>query len=166
MIAIYFIIDDFLLNQLQRLDTDSILDKIEELLENDDLYPSSDIDTIWNGLYYLISKEENPVYDKEDFTKYAKSSFIFGDMALSKQEHITYLKHSEIKDILNEIEKIDFKTLSFEPKEFDKKQIFPNIWLKEDKEVLQEELEMAFDELKNLYNQAINTNKNILVTIL
>ena len=166
MIANYFIIDDFLLKQLEKLDSNSLYNKIEYILDNDDLYPCCDIDTIYNGLYYLISSKLNPIYDKTVFENYAKSAFIFGDITFNSQNYISYIKKDEIKKILEEIEKININSIVFDPNDFNQKQISPNIWLKEDKELLFEEMEMAFHELKTFFNQAINENKNILITIM
>ncbi len=166
MIANYFIIDDFLLKQLEKLDNNSLYAKIDNILDNDELYPCCDIDTIWNGLYFLISSKEEPVYDKTIFEDYAKSAFIFGDINFNTEEYIAYINKEEISKILEEIEKIDINKLNFNPKIFDEKQIFPNMWLKEDKELLFEELEMAFDELKDFFYEAKEQNKNILITIM
>lgn len=166
MIANYFIIDDFLLKQLEKLDSNSLYNKIEYILDNDDLYPCCDIDTIYSGLYYLISSKLDPIYDKTVFEDYAKSAFIFGDITFNSQDYISYIKKDEIKKILEEIEKININSIVFDPNDFNQKQISPNIWLKEDKELLFEEMEMAFDELKSFFNQAINENKNILITIM
>ena len=166
MIANYFIIDDFLLKQLEKLDANSLYKKIDYMLDNDDLYPCCDIDTIWSGLYFLISSKEEPVYDKSIFEDYAKSAFIFGDINFSAEEYIACIKKDEIEKILTEIEKISINNLSFEPKAFDEAKIFPNNWLKEDKELLKEELFMAFDELKDFFNMAKEENKNILITIM
>lgn len=166
MIANYFIIDDFLLKQLEKLDSNSLYNKIEYILDNDDLYPCCDIDTIYNGLYYLISSKLDPIYDKTVFEDYAKSAFIFGDITFNLQDYISYIKKDEIKKILEEIEKININSIVFDPNDFNQKQISPNIWLKEDKELLFEEMEMAFDELKSFFNKAINENKNILITIM
>ena len=163
MIANYFIVDDFLLKQLN--DT-NIHNKIEYMLDNDDIYPCCDIDTIWNGLYFLISSKKDPVYIKDKFEDYAKSAFIFGDMNFNTQDYISYIKKDEIYKILEEIEKININDLIFDPKIFDQNQIFPNVWLKEDKELLFEEMEMSFDELKRFFKQANNENKNILITIM
>lgn len=166
MIANYFIIDDFLLKQLEKLDNHSLSTKIDNMLDSDDIYPFCDIDTIWNGLYFLISSKEDPVYDKTIFEDYAKSAFIFGDITFNSEEYIAYVKKEEISKILEEIEKIDINKLNFDPKIFNQKQIFPNMWLKEDKELLFEQLEMAFDELKNFFYEAKEENKNILITIM
>lgn len=164
MIANYFIVDDFLLKQLEKLDAHSLYQKIEDLLDEEEY--CCDIDTIWNGLYFFISSKEDPVYDKTNFEDYAKSAFIFGDINFNTEEYITYIKKEEIKKIIEEIEKININNINFNPKDFDQKQIFPNIWLKEDKELLFEQLEMAFDQLKNFFYKAKQQNKNILITIM
>ena len=166
MIANYFIIDDFLLKQLEKLDNHSLYTKIDNLLDNDDIYPCCDIDTIWNGLYFLISSKEDPIYDKTIFEDYAKSAFIFGDINFNTEEYIAYIKKDEIPKILEEIEKIKINEINFEPKVFDENQIFPNRWLKEDKELLKQELEMDFNELKDFFYKAKEINKNILITIM
>ncbi len=163
MIANYFIIDDFLLKQLNNA---NIYNKIEYMLDNDDIYPCCDIDTIWNGLYFLISSKKDPIYDKGLFEDYAKSAFIFGDIVFNTKEYISYIKKDELSKIIEEIEKININGFNFDPKIFDQNKIFPNMWLKEDKEILFEEIEMAFDELKNFFIQANNKNKNILITIM
>ena len=164
--ANYFIIDDFLLKKLCSLKNDALYEKIEYMLDNDDLYPFCDIDNIYQGLYFLISSKTEPIYDKTNFIDYAKSVFIFGDISLKTDEFISYIKKEDVETIIKEIDKINFNQLIFEPKVFDKNKIYPNIWLKEDKDLLLEELEMAFDQLKAFFKRAKKENKNILITII
>lgn len=166
MIANYFIIDDLSLKQIEKMTYESLLDKIEQMLDDDVVYPCCDIDTIWQGLYFLISSKKEPVFDKNDFDIFAKSSFIFGNNILSEKDFISFVKKDDINHILKQIEKIDLKNIEFLPKVFDENKIYPNMWLKEHKEILFEEMEMAFDELKSFFEKANRQNKNILVTIM
>ncbi len=66
--------------------------------------------------------------------------------------------------ISERINKIDFAEFEnkFNPKEFEKAEIYPNIW-SEDKGELFEELRCSFNELKDFYNT--NKNLNIVVSI-
>lgn len=166
MIANYFIIDDLSLKQIEKMTYENLLDKVEQMLDDDIGYPCCDIDTIWQGLYFLISSKKEPIFDENDFNIFAKSSFIFGNNILSQNNFISFIKKDDVTNILKEIEKIDIKNIEFLPKIFDENKIYPNLWLKEDKEILFEEMEMAFDELKMFFEKASKQNKNILVTIM
>lgn len=167
MIANYYIIDDFSLKIFEGLSFEEKLDKLENMQDDLENFSFCDINDIWEGLYFLISSEKQPFYTKEDFEKYAKSTFIFGDMDFNTPEYMSYILKDNLPKIMEIIEKIDFYSLKFNPKEFIQNEIFPfDIWENEDKESLFELLEMAFDELKSFYKKAISQNKNILITIM
>lgn len=167
MIANYYIIDDFSLKIFEGLTFEEKLDKLEEMQDDFENFSFCDINDIWEGLYFLISSEKEPVYTKEDFEKYSKSVFIFGDMDFNTEEYMSYVLNNNLQKIMEIIEKLDFSHFNFKKEDFIKNEIFPfDIWEKEDEESLQELLEMAFDELKNFYKKAIKENKNILITIM
>lgn len=157
MIATYFSVDDFTLNKLKKDLT------CWELHEDDDI-EYCDIDKTWHGLYFLLSGNENPEYNDNNFSDFAKDVFIFGEEIMSNEEHFYYIPKENVSKILQEINKINFEELDFNTDTFKANEIYPNIW-DEDKELLLEELEMSFNILKNFYKIVEETHQNIIVTI-
>lgn len=166
MIANYFIIDDFLLKEMQMLGDIKKFDKIEYMLDNEEFFPYCDIDDIWHGLYFLLSSTKDMVIDKRDLMAYSLSVFIFGATPLSDKEHIYYTNLSQMKQMIEQIEQININEKTFDKVAFAKASIYPNIWSKEDKELLCEELKISFEELKTFYTEAITRSKSVLITII
>lgn len=169
MIANYMIIDDISLFELERLDTDSFFNKLEDFQDMEEDFPVCDIDKIWNGLYFLLTgKSELNSLELEDFAEYSKNIFVFGEEFFDHDEFISCIRNKTLAEILPEIEKINFESFynTFDVKEFKKSEIYPtNIWEEEDKELLFEEMEISFEEMKALFKNALKLGKNILVTI-
>lgn len=168
MIANYIIIDDMSLFELEGLDIDDFFNKIEEFQDMEEDFPICDIDKIWNGLYFMLTgKSEPDDLEPEDFTEYAKNIFVFGEEYFDTDEFTSCIRNKTLKEILPEIEKINFKDFYnyFDIKIFEKAEIYPNIWKENEKELIFEEMEMAFEEMKALFKKALKLGKNILVTI-
>lgn len=157
MIANYYAVDDFTLNDFKKnLDIDKFY--------NDDSIDYCDIDKIWNGLHYILTYRDLPEYDTNNMLEYAKDVFVYGEEVMSNQDHYYYIPKENIEKILDEINKIDFGNINFDIELFESNEIYPPIW-DEDKDLLFEEIELAFNELKNFYELTKNKYYNIIVVI-
>ncbi|MFI3230094.1 MAG: DUF1877 family protein [bacterium] len=157
IIANYYLVDDIRLSTLKKHEC------FAELY-NDEEIEYCDIDKIWQGLHFLLTSREYPEYNQEVQEEYSKDVFVFGEELMSNSEHAFYIPKENIANILEYINKINFEDLNFNPELFKEFDIYPTIW-DEDKELLLEELEMGFNELKDFYNHAKEIYKNIVVLI-
>lgn len=160
IVANYYMVDDVNLRKFTGLSSEEVFNVVYD----DERFPYCDIDKMWHTLYFLISKETDPVYDKSNFEAYSKSTFIFGDEIIGGDFHTSYISNENLKDILPEIEKLNFNDFLFNAKEFEENEIYPNVW-NEDEELLLSELEMSFGEVKDFYKDVLENNANVLVII-
>ena len=63
---------------------------------------------------------------------------------------------------MEELHKVKINELidNFQPKAFAQNGIYPNIWMRDDKESLQKELKNCFIELKEFYEKAVMPSGN------
>lgn len=163
MIANYMIIDDISL-----LEIESGKASFFDFEDREEDFPICDTDKIWSGLYFLLTgKSDKDDFDVENFAEYSKNIFVFGKEYVKSDIYASCIRNKTLKEILPEIERINFKDLysSFDLKKFKKAKIYPDIWYEEEKELIFEEMEMSFEEMKALFKKALKLGKNILVTI-
>lgn len=161
MVANYYMVDDINLRKFMMLSSEEVFN----IVYDDDDFPYCDIDKMWHALYFLISKKVDPIYDKADFLSYAKSVFLFGDEYIDGDFPTTYITNDNLKNIMQELENLNFDDFVFDISEFEKNEIYPNIWGECEKDLILSELEISFSELKAFYNHALSQNTNILVII-
>lgn len=141
-------------------DNEDLFEKIEDLQEDDNC-KLIDIGEMWDGLHFLLTSfsASEPIEDDEI------SEFIVGVEVLNDDDFIAFSNAKDVKRIVKRINRINFDELeqTFNPKNFEEKEIYPNIWSNEDKEDLFRELKESFILLKRFYNE--NKNKNIIVSI-
>lgn len=141
-------------------DNEDLFEKIEDLQEDDNC-KLIDIGKMWDGLHFLLTSfsASEPIEDDEI------SEFIVGVEVLNDDDFIAFSNAKDVKRIVKRINRINFDELeqTFNPKNFEEKEIYPNIWSNEDKEDLFRELKESFILLKRFYNE--NKNKNIIVSI-
>ena len=164
MIACFQMVDNQCINQLLEMDADELFEEIEEMQEDDDSV--LDLDKLWDGLHFLLTGvtgckpiEGNPLSE----SIVGKSRFIDDDdsdfIAYSFSENVV-----EISEALRDFD-IDIAIDGFQPQEFRRNDIYPDIWMHEDKESLQKELRESFLELKSFYEKAVEHKKGIVVSI-
>lgn len=160
MIACYTMINDADLAKLKSAEPEEMSDLLEEF---NDTHEVLDIDKIWDGLHFLLTGESasNPIEGDPI------SEAIVGVSNLNEDDFIASTSHEELNDIVESLNAIDFAKLktTFEPSAFDKAEIYPNIWIDNDKDKLFAELEEAFNDLLVFYKQTILERMNIVVSI-
>jgi hypothetical protein len=164
MIACFQMVDDQSLKHLFQMDEDDLFEEIEELQEDSDSV--LDIDKLWDGLHFLLTGVSacQPIEGNH------LSEAIIGTSRFSDDvdsEFITYSFPEEVVEISNALENFDIEKAigGFNPEEYDRNEIYPSIWMEEDKESLQEELSDCFNELKSFYEKAVEAKKGIVVSI-
>lgn len=163
MTACYMTTDSELLERLKKMDGEELLDELEEAREQDVF----DMDKLWDGLHCLLTgtpASSDPA--KGDML----SEAVVGTTLFSDDEdadYIAYIMPDRLKQIVEALSCVDIECLtgSFSPEDFTKKEVYPDIWNKEDKEELKEELKEAFEGLKSWYENAAELNKGIIVSI-
>lgn len=162
MIACYMEVDLSTLEKLKDLNSEELFDKIEELEEDMNV---TDLDKMWDGLHCLLTKESagDPVEGN------ALSEAIVGVAKFDddSDDFITYIEPARVQEISKALNEFDITSLSskFKPEYFAEKDIYPNIWTRDDKDELLEELNFAFEELKQFYNGTSERNNAVVISI-
>ena len=93
-----------------------------------------DLDKAWHGLIYLISNKKINEEAEKIILGNKKKLFEKSDTGLGP---ITYCDKEEVKKISKKLQAIDKEKLkkNFDPKDMQKKDIYPNIWLKKENEL-------------------------------
>lgn len=158
MIACYQMVDYKMINELLEKSVEEVFEAIEELQEMEGTV--LDIDKLWDELHFLLTDvtataplEDNPL-----------SEAVVGVKNFSDDEDadfIAYILPERVLTIMNALKSFDIENSikGFQPKRFGQKGIYPNIWMDEDKEELQEELNESFFALKNFYEKAAELGK-------
>ena len=163
MIACYQMADAEMIKILKGKDEEERFEIIEELQEE---CAVTDIDKMWDGLHFLLTgvSATEPIEDN------ALSEAVVGKEVFSDEEDADFIactNPEDIEVIVQALEAFDISKAveDFEPEKFAKKDIYPNIWMREEKEGLQEELRGAFEQLKDFYNMALEQGKGVVVSI-
>ncbi len=162
MIACYMEVDLSILEKLKALEPEELFEEIEELEEDMNV---TDLDKMWDGLHCLLTKESasDPIEGN------ALSEAIVGVVKFDddNDDFITYIEPVRVQEIAKALYEIDITSLSttFDPEYFAEKDIYPNIWMRDDKDELAEELTFAFEELKQFYNGVSERNNAVVVSI-
>lgn len=162
MIACYMEVDLSTLERLKALESEELFEEIEELEEDMNV---TDLDKMWDGLHCLLTKESagDPINGN------ALSEAIVGVTKFDddSDDFITYIEPERVQEIAKTLNELDITSLSltFNPEYFAEKDVYPNIWMRDDKDELAEELNFAFEELKQFYNGTSERNNAVVVSI-
>lgn len=158
--ACYTAISESELNNLIDLDPESLLDELEELEEDND---TLDIGKMWDGLHFILTgtSASTPLEDS------SLSDAIVGVYVLDEDNFIAVIGNNELPQIISALEQVDLTSIKtqFDPKQLNDEDIYPNIWLSEDKNSLFAELEQALNELLSFYRRCLNDDKHVVVSI-
>lgn len=153
-----------LLNTLREIsDPEEMLEQLETLEEEAE---SCYLDKMWDGLHCFLTgvsagtpAETDPlseaVIGKEHF---------FED---EEADYMAYLMPEDVKKAASALVAVDLeqRKAAFSPQDFQEKQIYPDIWLKEDRDSLLEELVENFNALKEFYRVTAENGKGIIISI-
>lgn len=163
MNANYMEADAELINKMKGMASEEIFEFVEELEDEGELLVA-DIEKMWDGLHFLLTG----VSASEPIENDLISEAIVGECAFDgEDDYIAYIYPDRLKKIYNALQEVDIDRLKekFSPEEFAEKEIYPNIWVKDDKEELFEELLEAFECIKAFYGELVSGNKGVIVSI-
>jgi len=164
MIACLQMVEEQRIKDLFEKDADELFDEVEEMQENTESI--LDIDKFWDGIHFLLTG----VSACEPMEGNLLSEFIAGTSKFiddDDTDYIAYVLPDNVKAITNEINCLDIDTIinDFQPKVFAQSGIYPNIWMRENKEDLQKEMKKCFIALKAFYEKASSLGKGIIISI-
>lgn len=166
MIAQYLIVDNDQLQQLRDVSDDKRFDVLENLSQTADDNKIVDLGKLWDVLHFALTEQSatTPVPDN------ALSEFVVGVETFSDDEDADFIAYSEwsaMAEIVDALGQVNFQ------KRLDKmlmknlrlQKIFPNgIW-NDKKQNLDKELFTSFKELRELYENALDSGCNVVVSI-
>lgn len=162
MIANYQYISDEDLNELKNIDLEDIIDKVEDLSDEDVLL---DIDKMWDVLHFVLTGVDSGSPIENNYLSEAVvGTTSFDDVA----EFIAYIEKDRVLEIVNALEEFDIRTAMdvFSMKECKEVGIYPNIWdYEEDIDDIKEEITDYFEMMKNFYKKVLDMRGNVLITI-
>lgn len=166
MIAVYMTVDNDTLSHLKTLQGENLIAKLAEL-ENTPNAQTVDIGKLWDVLHFALTKKSATTPIPDNFL----SEAIVGIETFSDDENadfISYSQWAEIAEIVEALEKVDFAKLikNQNLKDWRQAKLFPKgIW-DDKKENIGKELTESFNELKELYGNALDNGDNMVVSIL
>lgn len=164
MRACYQMADGAKIRELKGKDPEELFEEIEELQETDDYV--LDIDKLWDGLHFLLTgiTASEPIADNP-LSEAIVGVEMFSDDA--DADFIAYILPERVDAVLNALKSFEIEKAiaNFDPKDFARNGIYPNVWLRDDKEDLKQELTECFNALKDFYENAAQQKKGVIVSI-
>lgn len=152
-----------MLQELKNLEPEEIFEKIEEYDSEEDSPVS--LDKMWDGLHCLLTGESAAGAQQDNLLSEAVlGTDVFHEEA---EDFITYIEPKRLQEILQALEQLDMDRLrnDFSPQHFADKEVYPDIWTREDKDELAEELMESLSELMEYYKSAVEERKGMIVSI-
>lgn len=163
MMACYMEADKLLIDRLKVLSEEELFDELEELEEEQPLY---DVDKMWDGLHCLMTGVSalSPINNNLLSEAIIGTKFFFDD---EYADIAAWIYPDRLLEIVAELERFDLDKAiaSFSPENFTKMEIYPDIWLKEDKKELEKQLILEFQGLKQFYHQVADRKNGIVISI-
>ena len=164
MLAQYMAVDNKIFNSMLKMNNEEIIDKIEELSENEQC-DICDIDKMWDGLHFLLTgKSASEPIENNKLSEAVVGTDIFDE---NEDDFLAYIKSEELKAIIDVMEKtnIDELLTKYNMNDFKNAKIYPNIWEKEEKVNIYDELIFCFESMLDFYKKCNKENMNIIVSI-
>lgn len=160
MNACYMAIEEQQLNSLIDLEGQALVDALEDLEEKNS---TLDMGKMWDGLHFVLTGisastplEDNPLSDA-----------IVGIHVMDEDNFIAAIGNNELDKILCALKAVKVEKLreEFEPARLAQEDIYPDIWSPQDKESLFIELEQALQQLIIFYQNTMDSDRHIVVSI-
>lgn len=165
MLAWYREADQTLIETMKSKSAEEIFEEIEALDagETSNVY---NLDKLWDGLHFLLTgvSAGRPVQNDLLSEAVVGTDMISGE---ESYDYIAYIDADRIAGISSALQAFDIGQAlrGFSPDQFARNGVYPDIWEKEEKDSLRQELSMAFDGLKEFYAAAERGHKGVIVSI-
>lgn len=147
----------------------------EESLNENDFCDTSDfpemkcetcyLDKMWDGLHCLLTGLSACTPMKDNLL----SEAVVGGDAFSDEGvyFVSYISPERMPQILSALNAFDLEAAlsAFSPDHFSQEKIYPNIWLRDDKEELKQGLRAAFEILRDFYDRIAKKNKGVIISL-
>lgn len=165
MIANYIAVDGKTIEKYKGKSNDFIASQLVTLEDEAPLF--CDIDKMWDAMHYLLTGESmESGEEKEEILSQA----VLGVSTFSNEPTqiiLSYILPSMIPEIYEALETFDIETRLSEisAEELQEKEVYPEIWFDEETEIFQEELQDIFQEMKQFYQNLLEQELGVLVSI-
>lgn len=160
MNACYMAIEEQQLNNIIDLEGQSLASALEVLQANND---TLDIGKIWDGLHFMLTgtSASTPIED------HPLSDAIVGIHIMDEDNFIAAIGNNELDTIITALNRVDIDKLreEFSPNLLNQQDIYPDIWVQEDKESLFIKLQQALQQLTEFYEKTLNRDRHVVVSI-
>ncbi len=165
MIMTYARIDGALLQELLCANPEEIFEKLQEVSTDKDAFLS--LDKLWDGVHCLLTGQSAIHPPAENLL----SEAVIGSDAFGPEEAgeiMTCIPPERLPKILAALQQVDLQKLqeNFSPEAFAAMDIYPSIWLQEDREDLARELLISLQALIDFYKTAVEKAQGIILSIL
>lgn len=177
MYAGYYRISDTELEQLRQLEERALLERVEELTEDetaetcdldkmwDALHAEvCDLDKMWDALHFVLTGDT--LSDTADHDPLSEA--VCGSVFLARQMHVGGIPARRVKEIAQALHEVDFaaRLAALQMSDFAAAEIYPNIWDRpEEEDDIRAELQECFTELQAFYDNAAEQGNAVLVMI-
>lgn len=165
MLACYMEVKNEKIDSMKSMNSDDLIYAIAEISEEGS-QKTFELEDMCDGLHFLLTKVSalNPIRGNLLSEAIVGSETFAGEDVTDK---VSYVDFTTAHDILNSLEELDFDAIlkEFDPNEFADNDIYPNMWLKEKKAELQNELLEAFSSLKQFYSEITANDSGLIACV-
>ncbi|MDU7337993.1 MAG: YfbM family protein [Clostridium sp.] len=164
MTVCYTQVNPSLLNTLREIkEPEEMLEALESLEEE---VECCYLDKMWDGLHcFLTGTSASTPKENDPLSEAVLGKEIFFED--EEADYMAYMMPEDVKKAAKALDAVDLeqRKATFSPKEYHEKEIYPDIWLKEDHDSLLEELVENFKGLTEFYRATAKNGKGIIVSI-
>ncbi|MBQ8134325.1 MAG: YfbM family protein [Clostridia bacterium] len=164
MAGVYTEASKELIESLKGKSEEELFDYLEEIADDMESNSDCDVDKLWQGIHFLLTGETDPI-DGDPV-----SEFVFGTKTFfdgKYDDYIAYILPEDIQKVVDAVNKIDIDLLlkEFDPQKFAKADVYPNIWMRDDRNELAGMLKETFTDMLSFYQKVLVDGNGIIVSI-
>ena len=146
------------------LEENETYEETEEV--NSDVKISLDLDKMWDALHFVFTGASS----NQPIANNPLSEAIVGVSSIEEvEEFLAYTESARIKDIVFALNHFDIQRAmdNFSIKEYQKANIYPDIWNYYEEEIgaIKDWIVYYFQKLKDFYQKILEVNGNVIITI-
>lgn len=164
MAGVYTEASNELIESLKGKSEEELFDYLEEIADDMESNSECDVDKLWQGIHFLLTGETD-IIDGDPV-----SEFVFGTKTFFDGEYddyIAYILPQNIQRVVDAVSEIDIDQLLevFDPQKFAKADVYPNIWMRDDRNELAGMLKETFTDMLTFYQKVLANGNGIIVSI-